>query len=159
MQRKNNLLKTSHSSSSRKGMAMIMAIAVIVVLATLMTLSLSLATQTTKKTTDLYLYEKSVLVSQSAADYALLRISQVAPCSIDQIDFRYNETYDVNISIRYIFTDPSTCKTNSDADGSNYATVIHPASNGSAIMDISVIANPTGTTEPIRYFRRSIQKL
>ncbi len=159
MQRKNNLLKTSHTKTSRNGMAMIMAITVLVVIATVMALSLSLATQTSKKTTDLYLYEQSVLVSQSAADYAILRISQQAVCSLDRLDFRYNDTYDVNITIQYIFSNPSPCRTNSLAGGTDYATVTYPASNGSALMDIAVTANPIGTTEPIRYFRRSIQKL
>ena len=155
MQRKNYFLK-----KSRNGMAMIMALVVIVTMATIMALSLSLATKTTKKTTDLYLYEQSVLLSQSASEYALLRLSQVAPCSLASIPgFRYNDTYDINITMQYISTNPSICQTNASAAGANYATTTTPQSNGAVIMDITILANPSGTTEPIRYFRRSIQKL
>ncbi|MDA3909291.1 MAG: hypothetical protein PF437_09380 [Sulfurimonas sp.] len=154
-----NNLKGSSTKTFRGGMAMIMAIAVLVIIATIMALSLSLTTQTTKRTTDLYLYEQSTLLSQSAAEYAMLKISQVAPCSLPDLDFRYNNTFDVKITMQYIFTNPSACRTNSLADGSDYATVTYPDSNGSVLMDIAITANPTGTTEPIRYFRRSIQKL
>jgi len=56
MQRKNNILKRA-----KNGMAMIMAIAVIVILVTIMALSITLTSQTTKRTTDVYLYEQSVL--------------------------------------------------------------------------------------------------
>ena len=163
MQRKNYFLmpfkSTARKVTSRNGIAMIAAITVLVIISTIMALSLSLTTQTTKRTTDLYLYEQSVLLSQSAAEYALLKISQETPCSIPSVDFRYNSTFDVNITMQYIFTNPSTCKTNSDVDSSGFATVTYANSNGSVLMDITITANPTGTTEPIRYFRRSIQKL
>ena len=70
MQRKNNLLV------SRSGMAMIMAIVVIVIISTIMALSLSLTTQTTKKTTDIYLYEQAMIYSKSVAELALLEIAK-----------------------------------------------------------------------------------
>ena len=89
MQRKNSFLKNtflkkvrSYNRRARSGMAMIMAITVLVVMATIMALSLALTTQTSKQTTDLYLYEQAVLVSQSAAEYSLLQLSNVNPCSI-----------------------------------------------------------------------------
>ncbi|WP_373003921.1 hypothetical protein [Sulfurimonas sp.] len=167
MQRKNYFLipfkftaKSSSKRTFRSGIAMIMAIVTLVIVATIMALSLSLTTQTTKRTTDLYLYEQATLLSQSAAEYALLKISQAnQQCSVPSLDFRYNNTFDVNITMQYIFTNPSTCRTNSLADGTDYTTVTYPNSNGSVLMDIAITANPTGTTEPIRYFRRSIQKL
>lgn len=161
MQRKNYFLKTFlRVKKFRNAMAMMMAIIVLLIIATVMSLSLALTVQTSKRTTDLYLYEQSILVSQSAAEYAMLRISQVPPCSLPSIpSYTYNGIYDVNTTMRYIYTDPSTCKTNSDLDGSGYATVAYPDSDGSVMLDITVTANPAGTTEPIRYFRRSIQKM
>jgi type II secretory pathway pseudopilin PulG len=154
MQRKNSLLK---KSSHRDGMAMIMAIAVIVIIATIMALSLRLTTQTSKKTTDLYLYEQAAILSHSAAEYAMLKMSQANPCSIATINYTYNTTYDINTSMLYISTAGSTCESNATAIGRNYGTTAHPTSNGTVIIDVSVMTNQG--TEPIRYFRRSIQKL
>lgn len=156
MQRKNYLLKRSPNKNFRSAIAMIMAIVVLVVITTIMALSLSLSTQTTKRTTDLYLYEQAVLLSQSAAEYALLKISQDDPCKLPSLDFRYNNTFDVNITMSYIYFSGSSCDTNSISD---YTAITYPNSDGSVLMDIAITANPDGTTEPIRYFKRSIQKL
>ena len=149
MQRKNNILK-----SSRNGVAMIMAIAVIVILATIMALSLALTAQTSKRTTDIYLYEQSVLYSKSAAELALLDIAQNGCQNTFNTDFG-GTYYDANVTMRYIYkgTLPATC-TNS------YFSITTDEQNGSVLMDITVTINDsTVTSEPIRYFRRSIQKL
>ena len=164
MQRKNSFLK---SSTHRSGMAMIMAIAVIVILATIMALSLSLTSQTTKRTTDIYLYEQAVLVSKSAAELALLSIAQVGPClseddnatdfigfyrmDLNGLNADTDDIFDVNTTVRYIY-DSSICSSDQ-----MYTTVTTPEQNGSVLMDITVTT--TAGTEPIRYFRRSIQKL
>jgi len=156
MQRKNNILK-----SSRSGMAMIMAITVIVIIATIMSLSIALTTQTTKKTTNLYLYEQAVLLSHSATEYALLKIAQSAPCKYTGGTFTQDSIYDINISLKYIYTNPSPCTT-----AQTYTTVQNTGSgnsndqNGSVLMDVTVsVTDPTVVTEPVRYFRRTIQKL
>ena len=155
MQRKNYFLRTS-----KNGMAMIMALTVIVTIGTIMALSLSLTTQTTKRTTDLYLYEQSVLLSQSAAEYALLRLSQVPPCSLSSIPgFRYNNIYDINISMQYISVLGTPCQNNALLVGADFINTTTPDSNGSVIMDITVQTVPSTSTEPIRYFKRTIQKL
>lgn len=159
MQRKNYLLR------QRGGFAMIMALAVIVIISTIMAISISMTTTTTKKTTDLYLYEQAILLSKSAAEYALLRISQNPPCTISTLNFtpdlnndgsNTDDLYDINISIKYIYTAPSPCNA-----ALTYATVTNEEQNGSALMDItvSVPASKNITSEPITYFRRSIQKL
>jgi len=157
MQRKNNLLKFS---CKRSGMAMIMAIAVIVIISTIMALSLSMTAETTKKTTDLYVYEQAVLLSKSAAEYALLQISQNLPCEDETtlgLNFTHDTFYDINISLKYIYDSNTSCI----ADGGTfYTNVTTPEQNGSVLMDITVsVTDTSGTTEPIRYFRRSIQKL
>jgi type II secretory pathway pseudopilin PulG len=162
MQRKNNILNTSYikhtKRSSRSGIAMIMAIAVIVILATIMALSLALTSQTTKRSTDLYLYEQAILLSKSATEYALLRISQDGECVNHNLDFSPPsplDYYDINITVWYVYTSPSPC-----AADRNYTTVTTPEQNGSVLMDVSVSVNDTTiATEPIRFFKRTIEKL
>ena len=159
MQRKNNLL----IHSQKNGFPMIMAVVVVVVISTIMALALRLSTQTTKKTVDLYVYEQAILLSKSAAEYALLRISQdnnlTNPCNVTSLNFNPPSPlnyYDINISIQYIYVAPSPC-----TNAQTYTTVTTPEQNGSVLMDItvSVPTNKNITSEPIRYFRRSIQKL
>jgi len=153
MQRKNNILNSRHNK--RSGFAMIMAVTVIVIVATIMALSLSLTTQTTKKTTDLYLYEQAVLLSKSATEYALLRIAQDGQCThtSDLVNFTDpSGLYDIDITLQYIYTAPSPCLI-----AETYTTVVTEEQNGSVIMDVRV-STAVGT-EPITYFRRTIQKL
>ena len=155
MQRKNSIL----NKKSRDAIAMIMAIGVIVILATIMALSLKLSTQTVKQTTDLYLYEQAELLSKSASEFALLKISEnnitANPCGVTNLTFKENGIYDINISMKYIYTSPSPC-----AAAQTYTTVTTPEQNGSVLMDVSVSVNDsTVSSEPITYFRRSIQKL
>jgi len=160
MQRKNSVLK-SHKS----GFALIMAIAVIVVLSTIMALSLALTAKTTKSTNDLYLYEQSVLLAHSATEYALLRIAEDGACShYNDLNFKadlnddgstLDDIYDINITIKYVYTDTTTCSADK-----MYATVTTPEQNGSALIDVTVSVNDLNvTTEPIRFFKRTIEKL
>lgn len=143
---------------------MIMAIGVIVIIATIMAISLSMTATTTKKTTDLYIYEQAVLLSKSAAEYGLLRISQSPPCSISNLNFSPDvdgdgnpDYYDINISMQYIYDSNASCIANG---GTLYTTVTNEEQNGSVLMDIAVSVNDTSVaSEPIRFFRRSIQKL
>ena len=158
MQRKNNILM-------RHGIAMIMAITVIVIVATIMALALALTTKTTKKTTDMYLYEQSVLLSHSAAEYAMLKVSQqnaATPCILQALNFRYNATYDVNMTMRYITKPLTPCAASAVNTVANVTYVENAgdtSSDGTVILDIAITANPSGITEPIRYFNRSIQKM
>ncbi len=169
MQRKNYLLKRNSHRTHRSAMAMIMAIGVIVIIASILTFALSLATQTSKKTIDLYAYEQAILLSKSAAEYALLRISldntAANPCNVTALNFRPDmdsdgsiddDYYDIEINIKYSYVNPP-----SSCDGKIYATVLTAAQSGSVLMDItvSVPISKNVTLEPIRYFRRSIQKL
>ena len=147
------------TSKFKSGMAMIMAIAVIVIIATIMALSIALSSQTTKRTTDVYIYEQAVLLAKSAAEYALLRISldnnETNPCVVKKLDFK-QDYYDINISVRYSYVNPPT----SCDENHTFATVTTDEQNGSVLLDIAVSVNDTNiTTEPIKYFRRTIQKL
>jgi len=149
------------TSKFKSGMAMIMAIAVIVIISTIMALSIALSSQTTKRTTDVYIYEQAVLYAKSAAEYALLRISldnnETDPCVVKKLDFK-QDYYDINISVRYSYTSyPDTTKCPLT---SRFAPVTTDEQNGSVLLDIAVSVNDTNiTTEPIKYFRRTIQKL
>lgn len=171
MQRKNSILRTN-PHKKRSAFAMITAIIVIVIISTIMALSLSLTTETTKRTVDLYLYEQTALHAKSAAELALLDIAQANPCTYtgDSYNFPIGCTgsdciYDVNVTATYIYyDDPSTAGVNESpctaAAGSDYALVATPEQSGSVLMDVAVSVNDTTlSTEPIRYFRRTIQKL
>jgi len=153
MQRKNNIL-----ISPRSGMAMIMAIIVIVIMATIMALSMALTAKTSKRTIDMYLYEQSILLSKSATEYALLRIAQDGPCTHqNDLNFIQDDIYDINITNRYVYTTiPPGCPASPTT-----ILLTTPEQNGSVIMDVTVSVNldKNVTTEPIRYFRRTIQKL
>ncbi|OHE03642.1 MAG: hypothetical protein A3G74_02170, partial [Sulfurimonas sp. RIFCSPLOWO2_12_FULL_34_6] len=144
------ILKTN-PLKKRDGFAMIMAILVILVISTIMALSLALTTQTGKRTTDLYLYEQAVLYSKSAAELALLDIAQNG-CS-DNFNTTFDGIYDANVTMRYIYT-------GAVGGCTNYFNINTPEQNGSVLMDITISVNDTTlASEPIRYFRRTIQKL
>ena len=151
MQRKNNLLMPL--KFKKTGFAMITAIIVVIIIGGLMAFSLSLVANTGKRTTDLYLYEQTVLYSKSAAELALLDIAQAGPCTTALPSLAtIPAIYDVNVTLKYVYTAPSPC-----AAANTYFTVTTPEQNGSVLMDITVTTNEG--TEPIRYFRRVMQKL
>jgi len=161
MQRKNNFLRASKKGSFRSGIAMMMAITVIVIMATILSLSLTMTAITSKKSIDLYLYEQSVLLSKSATEYALLQIAQHKPCSdldSDLLNFTQDSIYDINISIQYIYHEDETYCT--DNGGSLYTDVQTVEQSGSALIDVTVsVTDETISSEPIRFFRRTLQKL
>ncbi|MBL1243626.1 MAG: hypothetical protein COA39_004400 [Sulfurimonas sp.] len=164
MQRKNNFLRNS-VQKSKNGIAMIMAIAVIVIIATIMALSLSLTSQTTKRTTDLYLNEQAILYSKSAVELALLKIAN-SGC-INSLNLTLGSAsqiqYDVNITMSYVYTSATTDVAgtlNCDEYFTTYGYITTQEQNGSVLMDIATtLRDSTIATEPIRYFRRTIQKL
>ena len=154
MQRKNHILK-----QHRSGIAMIMAIAVILVLSTIMALTLQMTTQTTKQTVNDYLHEQAILLTRSATEYALLRISgrdRIANGCLTTLTGTHNQIFDIDISIRYI----GLAECNAAATYINRANVDDIDSIGSAILDVVISVNDENvTTEPIRYHRRTLQKL
>lgn len=143
-----------YAQANRSGFAMIMAVVVIIVVATIMMFTLSQTTQTVKRTVDMYLYEQTELHAKSAIEYALFKIAEDGPCTtVDSITI--DAIYDVNYTIKYIY------KNNPCGNPLDYITAITTdEQNGSVLMDvaISVDADNTGS-EPIRFFRRTMQKL
>ena len=147
MQRKNSIL-TFHS-----GIAMIIAIVSIIIIATIATLALSLSTQTTKNTTDIYLYEQAKIYSKSVAELALLKIAKDG-CQ-NNYHKKFDNLYDANITMKYIYTQNTKNKNGESCNIYTYITT--PEQNGSVLMDITITSD--AGSEPIRYFRRTIQKL
>ena len=172
MQRKNNILmplkstarnilhskiftgsRNNFRGTHKSGFAMIMAIIVIIIISTLMALSLALTTQTSKRTTDLYLYEQAVLYSKSAAELALLDIAENGCRDSFNTDFG-GTWYDANVTMQYVYT------TGTVSGCTDYFNITTDEQNGSVLMDITITIDDSNiVSEPIRYFRRSIQKL
>ena len=82
---------------------------------------------------------------------ALLEIANVG--CIDSY-ITQTDLFDINVSMRYIFT-------NAVGGCSSYFNITTPEQNGSVLIDttISVRADQNITSEPIHYFRRTMQKL
>lgn len=149
----------------RKGIALFTAIAFLLIMATIMAMMLSMTAQTSKRGADLYFQEQAHMLAKSATEFALLAISghernATAGC-VTRINSQYpnvNPIYDINTTIRYIGLSGfgGTCAgTNSFID--NIAT---PESNGTVLIDVYVTldAATAGTTEDIRFHRRTMQK-
>jgi len=164
MQRTNRIL----NSRKHNGFAMIMAIILIVVLSTIMAIMLNLTQKTTKETTNLYLKEEAVFLAKSATELALLEISGhdrnttttyltgKISC-LHQVNAVYpnatHKIFDINTTIRYI---GFNCQNLNAIYVKNINT---PESNGSVLIDTTVTSAPNTSTQTIRYFRRTIQKL
>ena len=124
-----------------------------ITIATLMALMLSLTSTTTKQTSDIYVNEQTKLLAKSATELALLAISghNNAINCIENINFTFENNYEVNTSIYYIGNNlpctPSHLFSN---------TISTPESNGTVIIDTYVTFK--GSSEPIRYHRRTLQK-
>ncbi|MDD2449209.1 MAG: hypothetical protein PHG10_06080 [Sulfurimonas sp.] len=160
MQRKNYILN-KRNSLHRSGFAMIMAIIAIVIISTIMAFSLSLTTQTAKTTTDTYLYEQAVLYSKSAAELALLEIAKTniaedGCLNSFETDFPdelgKESLFQAKVTMKYVYSAEVTgCD--------KYFIITTPEQNGTVLMDITITTKDAVATEPIRYFRRSVQKL
>ena len=157
MQRKNYFLRNS-ISKKRSGFAMIMAITVVVVLSTIMALSINMTNKSSKRTADIYLYEQALLYSKSASELALLDIAKKGCINTFDTNFS-NSIYDANVTMRYVYTGAVNDSSGNPCD--EYISYIQtPEQNGSVLMDITITINdPTVVSEPIRYFRRIMQKL
>ncbi len=118
-----------------------------------MALMISLTSTTAKQTSDIYVSEQTKLLAKSATELALLAISghnNSANC-IENINFTYDTNYDVNMSLYYI---GNSLPCNASHLLAN--AISTPESNGTVIIDTYVTFN--GSSEPIRYHRRTIQK-
>ena len=124
-----------------------------ITIATLMALMISLTSTTAKQTSDIYVSEQTKLLAKSATELALLAISghnNSANC-IENINFTFKTNYDVNMSLYYI-GNTLPCKPSHLLANA----ISTPESNGTVIIDTYVTFK--GSSEPVRYHRRTIQK-
>ena len=144
----------------RNGFAMIMAIFFMIVIATLLSYMLASTTETAKRTTNTYVNEQAQLMAKSAVEYAMLAVSGVdrtTTACLRTINTVYPSTaapiFDINVSINYYGI--AGC----NGMGTS-ATITTPESNGTMLIDVYVSDNVgLGLSEPIRYHRRTLQKL
>ena len=148
--------------NKRAGFAMIMAVGVIIMISTIMILSLNTTASTSKRTVDLFLYEQAELHTKSAIEYALYRIGRdgcINTLNIPALD----GIYDINISMKYSYTNDTSSPTASSNGCTNLTpttAITTPEQNGTVMMDVTVtIPETITTTEPVRFFRRTVQKL
>lgn len=129
----------------------------LIVIATIMAVSLSMSTTTAQRTTNEYLHEQAILLTSSATEYAVLAISghtiNTANGCINSINALYpNATtpmFDINVSIQYV---------NGTTGCNQYAVLSTPETMGTVLMDV-VVTDHNISNEPIRYHRRTLQKL
>ena len=162
MQRENNIL--IKYKKNRTGFAMMMAIMVIVIIATLMAASLSMTAETSKRTTDVYMHEQALLLTRSATEYALLKLSgenRTGLACLNNIAMAYptnaaaTKLFDITINISYYGLE-TVCNNSLNPAPNNMQTA---ESTGTILLDVMVSSNPNLPIEPIRYHRRTLQKL
>jgi len=140
----------------KKGFSLLTALIFLILVATISTLAITLSTLSTKQTTDIYLKSQAELLLRSGTEFAMLAISGTdynsTNCNDNTINMTYNKTYDINISIFYIGSGLGVCSKvlANDINTSD--------SNRTVIINTTVSTRPDITTEPIRLFRRTIQK-
>ncbi len=153
---------------------MIMAIFFMIIIATLLTYMLSSTTETSQRTTNTYINEQAQLLAKSAVEYAVLRVSGFDRSGADGIlgtadDIcmgNYNAYYpdntnpifDINVTIQY-FGFGNGCAPLFVAPNA-IGSILTPESNGTMLIDVYVQDNANlHFSEPIRYHRRTLQKL
>ncbi len=166
MQRKNYILtvlglsiRNNSKGTQRPAFAMIMAVIVMIVVATIMAFTLNQTTQTAKRTADMYLYEQTELHAKSAIEYALFEIAEDGPCTT-VAPFTIGAMYNVNITLKYVYKGLVCGDVDGDGTDEDYFSITTDEQNGSVLMDVTISVDAIDTgSEPITYFRRTIQKL
>jgi len=160
MQRKTSILK------ERSGFAMIMAIFFIILIATLLSYMLASSSETAKRTTNDYLNEQAQLLAKSAVEYTILRVSGHNRAGGCMLGFNANyptsgatAIFDINVTVQYFGFGNACAQAFTDA-GRSIANIQTAESNGTMMIDVYVSDNINlKLTEPIRYHRRTLQKL
>jgi len=161
MQNKNRVLK-------RGGFAVIAAVFMMLLITLMLLKMLSYSTDVAARTTNNYLNEQAQLLAFNATEEAVYRISGINPYTTDcvtSLDYTYASMLDVNVTIQYIWSDGLTPPVTSPnclgyIDATQAATLESDISNGAALIDVYVSSTPSlGLDEPIRFHRRTLQKL
>lgn len=165
MQRQVRILK----HSSRRGFALITAVFLMILLSTMLLKMLSFSSSDAQQVVNDYLLEQAQLAAYGATEFAMLQIStenHTAGCT-QAISMDYPSTgtklFDVGITIQYVWNGAGPGGTNCDNTlvTGNTVSVTTAEQDGSAYIDVVVASDPvtTGLTEPIRFHRRTLQKL
>lgn len=158
MQNKNRILK-------RGGFAVIAAVFLMLLITLMMLKMLSYSTDVAQRTTNLYLYEQAVLLAYNATEDAMLQISEQDPATAGCVS-GYTKYYpstgtpmfDITVSVSYVWYSVNPPTAAGCATGALY--VNNPEQNGSAIVTVTVKSDASvGLDEPIRYYRKTLQKM
>jgi len=148
--------------TKRKGFAMILAIFVVVLVALGGVLLLSNVTTGSKSVGNNYLHAQAELLAMSATEFAVMRaqgFDTTGGDCLNSINITVQDSagvaaYDANVTIGYSFenAEPNN-QCNTLAENTGNATTM--------LIDVTVTTNPAAnlSTEPIRVFKRSWQKL
>jgi hypothetical protein len=131
---------------------------------------LAFTSDTNKRTIDEYLNEQAILLTYSATEYAMLAISgkdRTAGC-ITSISSTYPSSgspiFQITTNIQYIWSDDAALPDRSSSIHSSCRgyidNLVTPESHGAALIDVVVTTDSSlGLNEPIRFHRRTLQKL
>jgi len=163
MQRTDRILK-----GHRSGFALIMAIFVVLIIGMIMVLMVNITATSTQRTTNNYLHEQARFLAKSATEYAMLAISGHNRAAnnncITTINAQYPDNtpiFNITINMQYIgFANigPGGCNDYVN-NGINASGIFTNESIGSVLMDVTVSSTGNILGEPIRYHRRTLQKL
>ncbi len=171
MQRKSRIL-------NRGGFALVAAVFLLILIASLSLQMLSSTSNSTQKNIDNYLNEQAVLLAYAATEQAILAISLTDPSAgcITTTAGTYpqnNAIFNITTNIRYIWANgqtainssplPISCKNfidDSNLPATPQLTLQTPTSGGSVMIDVVVTSTALlGLDQPIRFFKRTLQKL
>ncbi|MFA6143679.1 MAG: hypothetical protein WCW84_01555 [Sulfurimonas sp.] len=148
-------------TKKRRGFAMILAIFIVLLVAAGGALLLSNTTMGAKGVTDGYLHTQAELLLESATEFAVMRAQGFDTSGgncLNQLDINVTDAsgsqmFDINVSLAYSFggAAPAACTTLAQNTGLF----------SSVLVDVAVTTNADAniSTEPIRVFKRSWQKL
>ncbi len=149
---------------------MILAIAFLLIMATIMALMINMTSLTSKRSGDIYFQEQAHLIAKGEVEKALFTIANTDLAIANNC---YNGTgaggvivntdYKVVSVIQYIgnsFPVAAACNMAQDISGADIDSILTNESHGTVIIDIYVsVDNANVTSEPVRFHRRTMQKL
>lgn len=161
MQRQIRILNTR---GGRGAFALIAAVFLMLIISMLLLKMMSYSAQNAQEVVDDYLLEQAQLAAYGATEYAMLKISaddRTSACT-DSFTLNYpssgTKLFNVAVNVDYVWFDGTSPGGNSGCDGP--FTVTNPEQDGSAYIDVVVTSDPgLGLDEPIRFHRKTLQKL
>ncbi|CZE47145.1 type IV pilus modification PilV family protein [Campylobacter geochelonis] len=154
----------------KRAFTLIMAMFFIVILATLGMLALSLSTQTAKQSTDIYLREQAELLARSATEFAVMAMqahsytparSNGEHC-LETVDITYptadNPLFKGRVQIYYLNPLLGCRAARTIGDRNLTAATTTSITDNIAMLDVTIQSTEEAGSEPIRYFRRTIQR-